>query len=212
MRTLKNVQNNREHTTNSKNYIPIVGGDFNAELEEGCGTICTSVGKHTHTHTLNGGNKRGDWMKHWLMLQSFTALNTMYRKTHGKQTTCRSPKGTEKQIDYMVIKRRHLKYSKDAEAYDMIHIGSDHRCVMATFVITTPKKDGHRKKKTRSIQQNTTEGIKLKKTLGMRSLSSKKDTKRSLKKFKKKLEPQTKNRIKSKKKRQNKNSSSTSKK
>ena len=27
----------------------------------------------------------------------------------------------------------------------MIHMGSDHRCVMATFVITTPKKDGHRK-------------------------------------------------------------------
>ena len=24
-------------------------------------------------------------------------------------------------------------------------MGSDHRCVMATFMITTPKKDGHRK-------------------------------------------------------------------
>ena len=48
------------------------------------------------------------------------------------------------QIDYIITQRRHLKYNKDAEANDMIHIGSDHRCVMATFVITTPKKDGTR--------------------------------------------------------------------
>ena len=76
------------------------------------------------------------------MMQNFTALNTMHRKTPGKQTTYRSPKGTEKQIDFILIKRRHLKYSKDAEANDMIHIGSDHRCVMATLVINTPKKNG----------------------------------------------------------------------
>ena len=90
-----------KHTTNCKNCIPIVGGDFNAELGPGCGTECTSVGKHT----LNGGNNRGDWMKHWLMLQNFTALNTMYRKNPGKQTTYRSPKGNEKQIDYIIIKK-----------------------------------------------------------------------------------------------------------
>ena len=35
-----------------------------------------------------------------------------------------------------------MKCSKDAEANDMIHISGDHRCVMATFVINTPKKDG----------------------------------------------------------------------
>ena len=67
-----------KHTTNCKKYIPIVGGDFNAELGLGCGTECTSVGRHT----LNEGNKRGDWM--WLMLQGFTALNTMYRNNLGK--------------------------------------------------------------------------------------------------------------------------------
>ena len=27
-------------------------------------------------NTLNGGNKRGDWMKHWLILQKFTTLCT----------------------------------------------------------------------------------------------------------------------------------------
>ena len=31
--------------------------------------------------------------------------------------------------------------SRDAEANDMIHMGSDHRSVMAHFVITTPKKE-----------------------------------------------------------------------
>ena len=171
-----------KHTTNCKNFIPLVGGDFNVELELGSRTECTSVGKHT----LNGGNKRVDWMKHWLMLQGFTALNTMYRKNPGKQTTYRSPKGNEKQIDYILTKTKHLKYNRDAEADDMIHMGSDHRCVMATCTITTPERDGHRKTTERRARhdKNTKKGIKPRKTLETRSLSLKKDTKRSLRKFK----------------------------
>ena len=35
------------HTENCKRYVLIVGGDFNAELERGHGTECTSVGRHT---------------------------------------------------------------------------------------------------------------------------------------------------------------------
>ena len=69
----------------------------------------------------------------------------MYRKTPQKQTTFRSPKGDEKQIDYISTKRRYLRYNKDAEANDMIHTGSDHRCVMATFTITTPEKSSRYK-------------------------------------------------------------------
>ena len=76
-------------------------------------------------------------------------------------------------------------------------MGSDHRCVMATVMITTPKKDGHRKIN-KDKQQNTTEGIKLKKTLGMRSLSSKKRYQEIIEK-KKKLKPQTKHWVKAKK-------------
>ena len=34
----------------------------------------------------------------------------------------------------------------------MIHMGSDHRCVMATFTITTPKKDGRSKVKNDKIE------------------------------------------------------------
>ena len=77
----------------------------------------------------------------------------MYTKNAGKQTTHRSPKGNEKRIDYTIIKRKHLKFNKDAEANDMIHMGSDHRSVMATFTITTPKKDGPSKTKKTKLKQ-----------------------------------------------------------
>ena len=113
-------------------YTPIIGGDFNAELGPGKGTERDCVGRYT----LNEGNKRGDWLKSWLMLHDHSALNTMFRKTHQKQTTFTSPKGNEKQIDYILTKRRYLEHIKDAEANDMIHVGSDHRCVMATFTIS----------------------------------------------------------------------------
>ena len=102
-------------------------------------TNVKSVGRYT----LNEGNKRGDWMKHWMMLQGYTALNAMYRKTLQKQTTSISPKGKEKQIGYILTKRRYLRHAKDAEANDMIHMGSDHRCVMATFTINMPEKNIH---------------------------------------------------------------------
>ena len=46
------------------------------------------------------------------MLQGYTAFNTMYRKKATKQTTYRSPIGSEKLIDYIVTKRRCLKYNK----------------------------------------------------------------------------------------------------
>ena len=37
-------------------------------------------------------------------------------------------KKNEKQIDCIIIKRKHLKFNKDAETNDMILMGSDHRC------------------------------------------------------------------------------------
>ena len=40
-----------------------------------------------------------------------------------------------------------MRNVKDAEANDMIHMGSDHRCVMATFLINMLGKDTHAKKK-----------------------------------------------------------------
>ena len=128
-----------KHMTHNKKCIPIIGGDFNAELGPGKGTECKSVGKYT----LNESNKRGDWLKSWLMLNDYSALNTMFKKTPQKQTSFVSPKGKEKQIDYILTKRRYLSNVKDAEANDMIHMGSDHRCIMATFLISTPEKNTH---------------------------------------------------------------------
>ena len=115
-----------KHMTNNKKCIPIIGGDFNAELGHGKGTECKSVG--------------------WLMLNDYSALNTMFKKTPQKQTSFVSPKGKEKQIDYILTKRRYLSNVKDAEANDMIHMGSDHRCIMATFLISTPEKNKHNRR------------------------------------------------------------------
>ena len=130
-----------KHMAHCDKYIPIIGGDFNAELGPGNGTERKSVGRYT----LNEGNKRGDWLKNWLLLQDYTALNTMFRKTPQEQTTFTSPQGNEKQIDYILTKRRYLKHIKDAEANDMIHMGRDHRCVMATFTISMPGKNSNHK-------------------------------------------------------------------
>ena len=136
-----------KHMAHCNKYMPIIGGDFNAELGLGKGTERKSVGRYI----LNEGNKRGDWLKSWLMLQDYTALNTMFRKTLQKQTSFVSPKRKEKQIDYILTKRRYMRHVKDGEANDMIHMGSDHRCVMATFLITMLGKDIHTKNKKKNM-------------------------------------------------------------
>ena len=56
------------------NYITIIGGDFNAELGPGNGTERKSVGRSI----LNESNKRGDWLKSWLMLHDYSALGAMF--------------------------------------------------------------------------------------------------------------------------------------
>ena len=72
-----------EKHTKSKNSIQIVGGDFKRGLGPGDGVERVSFGPHT----INEGNKRGDWMKQWLMMKNFVALNTIYRKTREKQVS-----------------------------------------------------------------------------------------------------------------------------
>ena len=107
----------------------------------------------------------------------------MYRKTPQKQTTFVSRKGKEKQIDYTLTKRRYLRHTTDAEANDMVRMGSDHRCVVATFTITMPGKSSHHKTiKEKHDMIEYEERDQTKKTLKSGSLSSKKDTRRSLKK------------------------------
>ena len=72
-----------KHMMNNKKYIPINGGDFNAELGCGKGTECKSVGKYT----LNESNKSGDWLKSWLILNDYSrAQHDVQKKTPQKQT------------------------------------------------------------------------------------------------------------------------------
>ena len=72
----------------------------------------------------------------------------VWADTHSTRETkeandLRISKGNEKQIDSILNKRRYLRHAKDAEANDMIHMGSDHRCVMATFTIIMLEKNIH---------------------------------------------------------------------
>ena len=58
-----------------------------------------------------------------------------------QKTSFRSLKGTDEQLDYVLTVRKSLRYSRDAEAFDMAHMASDQRCVMAHFVFPAAKKD-----------------------------------------------------------------------
>ena len=131
----------KEHTEQLRNSQKsrmnnqIVGGDFNAALGPGIVIERLSVGPHTLKET----NKRADWMMQWLMLQKFVAIHTTYRKIHQKLVKFKTLEGVEKQLDCILINRTCLKHNRDAEANDMIHMGIDHRSVMARFVISVSK-------------------------------------------------------------------------
>ena len=118
-------------TMGKEKCAKIIGGDFNAELGPGEGVELSAVGHCT----LNKANTRGDWMTQWLLENKLVALNTMYKKVPQKQVTYRSPKNDEKQLDYILLDRKHQSWSRDAESTDILHMGSDHRCVMAKFEI-----------------------------------------------------------------------------
>ena len=122
--------------------MKIIGGDFNAELGRGEGLELSAVGHYT----LNKVNCRGEWMTQWLLENKLVALNTMYKKSPPKQVTCRTPKEIGKQLDYILTDRKHYQWSRDAKASDTIHMGSDHRCVMARFEIPRKKEKGKPRK------------------------------------------------------------------
>ena len=112
-----------EKHTKSKKFIQIVGGDFNAELGPGIGIERISVGLHSQrSKQLSEGNQEAVHSQHNV------------QKNTRKQATHMTPKGDMKQLDYIRVDRKHLWCCGDAEAIDMIHMGSDHRSVMATFV------------------------------------------------------------------------------
>ena len=109
--------------------MKIIWVDFNAELGPCEGVELASVGHYTYDKS----NCRGEWLEQWLLEKGMVAVNIIYRKPHHKQVTYRTAKGVEKQMDYIITDR--YSWSRDAEANDIIHMGSDHKCVMANFVI-----------------------------------------------------------------------------
>ena len=159
----KNVQNNRE-TPDKLQKIAL------RLLEEisMLGTECTSVGKHTHS--------RGDWMKHSLMLQNLQhSTRCTERILENKRPTNPKRKWEANRLHHNQEKTPEIQQRCRSQRHDP-HGQWPQMCH------GNMKKDGHCKiKKSGSTQQNTTEGIKLEETFGMRCLSSKKDTKRSLK-------------------------------
>ena len=96
---------------------------------------------------LNESNKRGDWMMQWFMIRKFVALNTMHKKLPDKQATFRSSNGKDKQLDYVLVDRKSMRYCRDAEANDRVHMGSDHRCVVTRFTFPGLKKSDSRQSK-----------------------------------------------------------------
>ena len=71
-----------EKFTESKKHIQTVAGDFNAELGLGIGIERLSVGPCT----LKESNKRGDWMKQWMVMQRQAKRpHTALQKGAGKQ-------------------------------------------------------------------------------------------------------------------------------
>ncbi len=157
--------------------MKIIGGDFNAEFGPGIGIEFSCVGHYT----LNKANCRGEWMTQCLFKKKIVALNTMYKKIPHKQVTYHTPKGIEKQLGYILIDKKHYCWSKDAEANDMIHMGSDHGCVMAKFEIplttkrtrhneaTSEKFDGDAKKKSWLIKYAKTDSKQDTKTSNRKS-------------------------------------------
>ena len=56
----------------------------------------------------------------------------MFRETLDKQGTFRTPKGIEKQLDFLLVYRKHAHCCRDAEANDMIHMAYGTICYFCT--------------------------------------------------------------------------------
>ena len=64
-------------------HIRIIAGDFNAQLRRWIDSERDYLGEHT----TGQSNKRGIWMKKWLMIQNCAALNTIFFKKKNENNT-----------------------------------------------------------------------------------------------------------------------------
>ena len=58
----------------------------------------------------------------------------------------------------MLVDRKHIHCSRDADANNMIHMGSDHGSVLAQFDITAPKNEVSQKTHCDKTKMKTAEG------------------------------------------------------
>ena len=116
----------------NKKHTAIIADDFNAQLGPGDDSESDYVGP----------NKRGIWMKQGLMIQNYVVPKTTFKNVSEEQTAFRSASGKDKQLDDVLSDKRSRRYCTDAEANDMIHLGSDHRSVTAHFQFPCGKKKG----------------------------------------------------------------------
>ena len=80
-----------------KKHTTIIAGEFNSQRGLGMNSECDHVG----TRTTGEPNKRGIWMKQWLVIQNCVALNATVTKTMHRSTS-----GKEKRLDYVLIDKK----------------------------------------------------------------------------------------------------------
>ena len=106
--TLKNVQNNWE----AHEFLQKEHTDCWRRLQrwfEALGLV-SNESVLDRTHSKRVAKEEIGWSNGWWY--RISQHSTRCTETLGKRTTHRSRTGTEQQIDYILIKRRHLKYTK----------------------------------------------------------------------------------------------------
>ena len=93
-------------------------------------------------------NSREQWLLAWFSTQCLKITNSHFRKQDAKLITYETSRAA-KQLDYLLLDRRLNSKLRDIEATTDIDLGSDHKCLVASFSFqsrpkreknTTPKK------------------------------------------------------------------------
>ncbi|XP_029317080.1 craniofacial development protein 2-like [Cottoperca gobio] len=101
------------------NFLAILG-DFNARL----GPEDAPLTYHNST------NRNGEHLAAFLMEHELLAANTMFQKRMGKRSGYRYATGMQRQLDYILVRRRWRNSILNAEPYSTFNsVGSDHRVV-----------------------------------------------------------------------------------
>ena len=107
----------------------VVGGDFNAVLGV---ARAEDPGEAVGKFGLGEQNTRGQKMLRWAVEDELVVANTLYMKTEEKRWT-HIKKENKRQIDFICVDKKCVKWVTDAEANGEIGVGNDHRAVRVTM-------------------------------------------------------------------------------